>query len=165
MERYTVRVTKDYLVFCAAHFITYENNKCERVHGHNYRATAEITAPLDENFLVIDFIALKAILRKITDELDHRVLLPRENPVLRVTEEGDSVVVSYEDAKRWVFPAEDCVILPIANTTAELIATWIAKRIREELDQAGAASVDRLVVEVEESAGQSARYELVPGRD
>jgi 6-pyruvoyltetrahydropterin/6-carboxytetrahydropterin synthase len=36
-ERYTVRVSKDYLVFCAGHFITYDGDHCERLHGHNYR--------------------------------------------------------------------------------------------------------------------------------
>ena len=37
-EHYKVRVTKDHLVFCAGHFISYEGDKCERLHGHNYRA-------------------------------------------------------------------------------------------------------------------------------
>lgn len=160
METYRVRVTKDYLVFCAAHFISYENDKCERVHGHNYRLAAEITGPLDKDFLVIDFISLKRILRKISDELDHRVLLPESNPILDVREEGDEVVVSYEDKKRWVFPGEDCRILPIANTTAELLATWIARRIEEELRGGGFSPFQRLMVEVEESAGQSATYEI-----
>ena len=41
-ERYKVRVTKDHLVFCSGHFISYEGDKCERLHGHNYRATVEI---------------------------------------------------------------------------------------------------------------------------
>jgi 6-pyruvoyltetrahydropterin/6-carboxytetrahydropterin synthase len=41
-EHYHVRVTKDYLVFSAAHFITYNGNICERLHGHNYRVAAEV---------------------------------------------------------------------------------------------------------------------------
>jgi 6-pyruvoyl-tetrahydropterin synthase len=41
-ERYHVRVTKDHLVFCSGHFISYEGDKCERLHGHNYRATVEL---------------------------------------------------------------------------------------------------------------------------
>ena len=32
-ERYQVRVSKDYLVFCAGHFISYDGDKCERLHG------------------------------------------------------------------------------------------------------------------------------------
>jgi 6-pyruvoyltetrahydropterin/6-carboxytetrahydropterin synthase len=159
VERYSVRVTKDYLVFCSAHFITYENSKCERVHGHNYRLAAELAGPLDEDSLVIDFIALKRILRKLTDELDHRVLLPRRSPVLRVEEGEEEVIVRYGDKKRWVFPREDAIILPIANTTAELLATWIADRLEEELRAGGYGRFERMVIEVEESHGQSAFYE------
>src|SRR6476660_3736636 len=58
-ERFQVRVTKDHLVFCSGHFISYEGDKCERLHGHNYRAAVEIEGELDENHYVFDFIALK----------------------------------------------------------------------------------------------------------
>jgi 6-pyruvoyltetrahydropterin/6-carboxytetrahydropterin synthase len=58
-ERYKVRVTKDHLVFSSGHFISYEGDKCERLHGHNYRTAVEIEGELDENSYVFDFIALK----------------------------------------------------------------------------------------------------------
>ncbi|MCA9020156.1 MAG: 6-carboxytetrahydropterin synthase, partial [Planctomycetaceae bacterium] len=62
--RYQVRVTKDHLVFSAAHFITFNGNICERLHGHNWRVAAELTGPLDENGYVFDFIALRDQLQK-----------------------------------------------------------------------------------------------------
>lgn len=34
--QFRVRVTKDHLVFSAAHFITFNGNICERLHGHNW---------------------------------------------------------------------------------------------------------------------------------
>ena len=58
-ERYRVRVTKDHLVFSAAHFITFNGNICERLHGHNWRVAVEVAGPLDENSYVFDFIALR----------------------------------------------------------------------------------------------------------
>ena len=85
-ERYKVRVTKDYLVFCSGHFISYEGDKCERLHGHNYRAAIEIEGALDENFYVFDFILLKARAKLITDELDHRMMLPTKNRVIHLGE-------------------------------------------------------------------------------
>ena len=75
---YKVRVTKDHLIFCSGHFISYEGDKCERLHGHNYRTAVEVEGPLDENHYVFDFIALKKHTRAITDELDHRMMLPPE---------------------------------------------------------------------------------------
>ena len=90
---FKVRVTKDHLVFCAGHFISYEGDKCERLHGHNYRTAVEVEGGLDENHYVFDFIALKQRTRAITDELDHHMLLPTLNPVVQLQEDGRSVRV------------------------------------------------------------------------
>ena len=75
-ESYCVRISKEDLVFSAAHFITYAGNICEPLHGHNYRLAVEVSGPLDENQYVIDFILLHDMTKAIVDELDHRVLLP-----------------------------------------------------------------------------------------
>ena len=45
-ETYHVRVTKDYLVFSAAHFITYGGNICERLHGHNYQVRVKVAGAI-----------------------------------------------------------------------------------------------------------------------
>src|SRR5262249_28174509 len=74
-EHFKVRVSKDQLGFYAGHFITYEGDRCERLHGHNYRTAVELEAPLDPNFYVFDFIALKTATKSVTDTLDHRMLL------------------------------------------------------------------------------------------
>src|SRR5258707_1028998 len=131
-ERYQVRVTKDHLVFCSGHFISYEGDRCERLHGHNYRTTVEIEGPLDDNRYVFDFIALKRRTRAITDELDHRMLLATRNALISVEEGPESVRVRYRE-REWVFPREDCVLLPIENTTAELLARYIAGRLLDDL--------------------------------
>jgi 6-pyruvoyltetrahydropterin/6-carboxytetrahydropterin synthase len=156
---YKVRVTKDHLVFCSGHFITYEGDKCERLHGHNYRATVEVEGPLDANHYVFDFIALKQRTKAITDELDHRMLLATRNPLIRLQEEGRAVRVRYKD-REWLFPRDDCVLLPVENTTAELLARHIAGRLAEELRRHHGYEPAVLRVEVEENVGQSATCEL-----
>lgn len=157
---YKVRVTKDHLVFCSAHFISYEGDKCERLHGHNYRAAIEVEGPLDENRYVFDFIALKRATREITDTLDHRVMLPLKNELIVVTEEGRSVRVTYRD-REWIFPRGDCALLPIENTTAELLAEYIGKRLLDDFQRKHQYKPDVLRVEVEESTGQSATCEMI----
>ena len=156
-ERYHVRVTKDYLVFSSGHFISYEGDKCERLHGHNYRASVEVEGPLDENFYVFDFIALKNHTKIITDELDHRMMLPTKSRVILLEESSKSVRVRYKD-REWLFPRDDCVLLPIENTTAELLARYIGERLREDLRKTFHFVPAVLRVEVEESFGQSATY-------
>jgi 6-pyruvoyltetrahydropterin/6-carboxytetrahydropterin synthase len=161
-ELYRVHVTKDYLVFCCGHFISYEGDKCERLHGHNYRASVEIEGPLDANAYVFDFIALKNRTRAITDELDHHMLLPTGNPVIAVETGSRGVHVRYRD-REWLFPREDCVLLPIENTTAELLARYIAQRLLDDLQKQHGYRPAVLRVEVEESFGQSALYEWRAG--
>ena len=65
-------------------------------------------------------------------------------------------------ACEWLFPRADCVLLPIENTTAELLARYIGERLREELKKAYGFVADVLRVEVEENVGQSATWELRP---
>ena len=161
-ERFKVRVTKDHLVFCCGHFISYEGHRCEKLHGHNYRAAVELEGPLDPaSFYVFDFVALKKIMRAITDELDHHVLLATANPVIRVEESADRVRVTYRD-REWVFPRGDCVLLAIENTTAELIARYLAGRLLAALKEHGGFVPAVLRLEVEENVGQSATYEWRP---
>jgi 6-pyruvoyltetrahydropterin/6-carboxytetrahydropterin synthase len=157
-ERYTVRVTKDYLVFCSGHFITYHGSQCERLHGHNYRVAAEVEADLDDNHYVFDFIALKDVMRRLTNELDHFMLVPTRSKLIAVQESGQDVRLRFRD-KEWTFPRADCVLLPIENTTAELLAKYLAGRLRDELRDEHKFVPDVVRIEVEESFGQVARYE------
>ena len=157
MSEFRVRVEKDNTVFCAGHFITYEGHLCEPLHGHNYRVAAGLEGPLDENFYVFDFSRLKRLLKAVVDRLDHRMLLPAESTRIKVQSTGQEVVASYKD-KRYVFPASDVVVLPIPNTTAEMLARWIAGEIKAALSPVELAAAQAIEVEVEESFGQSAVY-------
>jgi 6-pyruvoyltetrahydropterin/6-carboxytetrahydropterin synthase len=154
-EQYHVRISKDYLVFSAGHFITYNGDVCERLHGHNYRVTAEVSGPLDENHYVVDFIALRDTLRAIVDELDHRMLLPTTHPLIRLEVTDREVEARFRD-RRWVFPRGDCVLLPVANTTSELLARFIAQRLADDLAVRTGVRPGRLQVEVDECFGNLA---------
>jgi 6-pyruvoyltetrahydropterin/6-carboxytetrahydropterin synthase len=160
-ERYRVRVGRDHLVFCCGHFITFEGHRCERLHGHNYRAAVEVEGPLGEDYYLVDFIALRARAKEITDELDHHMLLATKNPLIRVEESPARVRASYRDSE-WVFPRGDCILLPIENTTAELIARYIAGRLLEALRERHQFVPEAMRVEVEEMIGVSATYEWRP---
>ena len=80
------------------------------------------------------------------------------SPTIRVAASDTSVEVSFEE-RRWVFPRGDCVLLPVANTTAELLADYIAGRLRQAMTARGFEIPRILCVEVEESFGQSATVE------
>jgi len=153
-EHYRIRLAKERFVFSAAHFITYGDNICEPLHGHNYRVAVELAGPLNENQYVVDFILVRDLLQQIVDRLDHRVLLPLEHPTIKVTEHEKEVVATHGE-KRWVFPREDCVLLPLANTTAELLARFIALELTDKLEDSASHEME---VAVDECDGQWGVY-------
>ena len=159
--KFSVSVAKDYLVFASAHFITFAGHRCEGLHGHNYRARVTVEGALDEeSWFVFDFTILKKIMRRLCDEIDHKVLLPLENPKIQLSEDGDSVKVAYEGKPRYVFPKSDCALLPLPNTTVEMLAELLTNRLRAEIETIGAKGLTAIEMEVEENFGQSAVYRL-----
>jgi 6-pyruvoyltetrahydropterin/6-carboxytetrahydropterin synthase len=160
-SHFSVRLAKEHHVFSAAHFITFNGDVCERLHGHNYRVNVEVFGPLDENHYVIDFIALRDELKKITDALDHRMLLPTMHPLIRVTTSGQEVEAVFPpDGRRWVFPLDDCRLLPVPNTTAELLAQYIGSLLLDAIQARTGMRPARLRVEVDENHGQWGICEL-----
>jgi 6-pyruvoyltetrahydropterin/6-carboxytetrahydropterin synthase len=158
---FKVSVAKDYLGFAAAHFITLAGHQCESLHGHNYRIAVTVEGPVDpECGFVVDFGVLKRICTPYMQGLDHRVLLPTQNPKLRLEEDGEHLAVHYLGSRRFVFPRSNCTLLPISNTTAERIAEYLAERIRTDLAAETIAGLEALTVEVEESPGQSGYFRL-----
>jgi 6-pyruvoyltetrahydropterin/6-carboxytetrahydropterin synthase len=155
---FRVSVSKDYLGFAAAHFLTFRGHACESLHGHNYRVAVTIEGPIDpECSFVVDFAVLKRILGEQVDRLDHRVLLATGNPKLAYRESSGITSVDYLGVQRYQFPTGDCVMLPISNSTAEMLAQWLAKIVRTELEATGMV-IEALELEVEESPGQAAMY-------
>jgi 6-pyruvoyltetrahydropterin/6-carboxytetrahydropterin synthase len=123
------------------------------LHGHNYGLRAEVCGSLDENRYVIDFIAFRDALAEIVRQLDHHMLVAMNHPLITVEVQESEVVVRFRQ-KRWVFPKEDCMLLPIVNTTAEEIAGWIAERIRTKLYPTIGDRLDWIEIGVDENNGQ-----------
>jgi 6-pyruvoyltetrahydropterin/6-carboxytetrahydropterin synthase len=160
-SKFRVEVSKDYLVFASAHFITFRGHQCESLHGHNYRVGVAVEGAVDaECLFVLDFSVLAKAVRKLVDEIDHKVLLPTENPKLAFRESGNSVAVDYFGQPTYVFPRSDCAMLPIPNTTAEMLAQYLGRAVRAELIRDGYTHLTLLELEVEENYGQSATYRV-----
>ena len=161
---FTVSVAKDDLSFASAHFITRAGHRCEGLHGHNYRARVTVEGALDaETSWVVDFLLLKGVMTRLCAAIDHVVLLPGASARIAVTEDAERIRVTVDGEERYVFPRRDCVILPVPNTTAEMLAQLLAERLLAELAAHGAGGLKSLEVEVEEGLGQSATCRLAIG--
>jgi 6-pyruvoyl tetrahydropterin synthase/QueD family protein len=151
-----VKVEGGNLRFSAAHFVTY-GGKCERLHGHNYGVLVEIEGTLNEDKLVFDFTVLKQLTREICHRLNHRFLLPMHNPHLELNENPDSWEIRFGE-KRYVFPRNDVVELPIDNSTAERLAEYIYSELCTGLAAYNTSNLHTIMVGVEEAPTQMAFY-------
>lgn len=150
---FRVEVTKETFVFSAAHFITFAGDICERIHGHNYGVRVAVEGPLDENRYVVDFIALRDAVLEETTAWDHHVLLPADHAEIRVTQDERETTATFRD-RRWVFPNEDCILLPVINTTAEEMARVLGERVREKTQSQFGDALHWIEVAVDENNGQ-----------
>ncbi len=162
MKRFSIRVEQDDLAFSAAHFLAFAPGQRERLHGHDYRVAAEVQAPLGPSHFVLDFLQLQAILRELLAELDHRVLLPTNHPHLTFSVDEEEVEVRC-GGQRWVFPGEDCRLLPLPSTTTELLAQYLAQSLQKRLTEQAECRPERICLQLYECRGYSASCELFVG--
>jgi 6-pyruvoyltetrahydropterin/6-carboxytetrahydropterin synthase len=146
-----LEIDKERLGFAAAHFSILEGGS-ERIHGHNYRVALRARGTVRPDGTVVDFAALKSAVRAECEALDHRMLLPGESPAVAIDAEQDGHVAVREGDRRFLFPADEVRVLPVANTTCECLAGWMLGRVRARLGELPV----RLELTVEESPGQGA---------
>lgn len=160
-ERWSIRLAKEDFKFSAAHFLIFPDGSKERLHGHNYRVAVELEMGLSDDGLVADFKAVKPAIRALCNELDEFWLVPGEHPAVEIEARDDGhTMVTYHDC-RYMAPTSEVVVLPIANTSSELFAAWIARELDRRLaPELGEGTILRLKVEVEETAGQSGAMEI-----
>jgi len=77
------RVSRE-IDFCYGHRLLNYEGKCRHLHGHNGRVVITLeSATLDNRGMVIDFSEIKDVVsRWIDDELDHRMILRKDDPVV-----------------------------------------------------------------------------------
>jgi len=160
MERWSIDIRKEYFKFSAAHFLIFPDGSSERLHGHNYRVAVEIRGSLSRHGLVLDFRAVKPVIRELCDELDEHWLVPGEHPVLRHEMRDDGVCEVRYGELYYAAPAGDVIVLPINNTSSENLAAWFGRQLNARLaERFGDVEVEQLRVAVEETSGQSGVYE------
>jgi 6-pyruvoyltetrahydropterin/6-carboxytetrahydropterin synthase len=75
--------------FCYGHRLLDDDGICKHLHGHNAVAEIELrTAALDHRNMVCDFGNIKRIVKEWIDrELDHRMLLRHDDPLVKPLQE------------------------------------------------------------------------------
>jgi len=141
--------------FSSAHIIP-DYEKCGRLHGHTYAVHLKVFGKPDENGIIMDFSSLKETVKKVVNELDHKVLIPEKSGFMTIKKEDDVVKLSLSSLKKkYVFPIDDCVLLPIDSTSAENLADYILEKIVRMMSIS--KRIKNIEVGVDEGFGQGAR--------
>ena len=110
---------------------------------------------------MIDFILVKPVIRELCDWLDEHWILPGEHPDLQIVPRDDGhTEVVYQEA-RYLAPSSEIHVLPINNTSAENLATWIGRELQKRIaERFGSTQIEKLRLSVSETAGQWGVYYL-----
>lgn len=119
------QVTRE-IDFCYGHRLLNYEGKCRHLHGHNGKALITIEGEtLDARGMVVDFSEIKdAVSTWIDDNLDHRMLLNRADPVVPMLQEIDEPLylldenptaeniakLIYEESQKLDLPAAICEV-------------------------------------------------------
>lgn len=118
------RVTRE-IDFCYGHRLLRYEGKCRHLHGHNGRAVIVLeSSSLDERGMLVDFSEIKREVQSwIDDNLDHNMILCREDPLLPLLQErGERVFVmddnpTAENIARLIYERSAQAGLPVLEVT------------------------------------------------
>lgn len=151
----TLVLAKEDFKFSCAHFTIFGADRAELLHGHNYQMQVELAGRmLDDEGLLTDCERAKAAIRSLCSRMDNRILIPARSTHLQIAEADGSVELRFRD-RSYRLPTGDVLLLPLVNTSIELLARMLWHDLVGEFDP---RHVEALGVNVSETAGQSCWY-------
>ena len=64
------------------HRLPFHAGKCKNIHGHSYKLLVEFTGEINEQAMIMDYYDVKEAVQPIIEELDHSVLVYKEDKEL-----------------------------------------------------------------------------------
>jgi 6-pyruvoyltetrahydropterin/6-carboxytetrahydropterin synthase len=120
------QVTKT-IEFSYGHRLLNHNGKCRYLHGHNGMLEVDVDAEsLDAMGMVIDFTEVNDVVKSWVDtNLDHRMLLCREDPVLPALQEaGEPIYVMDQNPTAENIAALVCTAARKAGLQISEVRLW-----------------------------------------
>lgn len=106
--------------------------------GESWIVDIELTGPLDDQGMVLDFSAVKKQIKHAIDALvDHRLLVPLRHAGLHVAEKGERLELSFRDnrAQLWQHGSPLFAVcgIPVKAITPETLAPWLQQQVQARL--------------------------------
>lgn len=105
--------------------------------GETWLANVRLLGELDEQGMVCDFGTVKKLARKwLDEELDHRLAVPARSPNIRITAEGDYLVIHWQFGAKGEFistrsPRDAIALVDAEVLTAETVASWCITQLKQ----------------------------------
>ena len=171
--RFSIQLDGEDLTFSASHFITLMTGKkepfVEPAHTHPFRVTVTIDGPLGSGGLLIDFHQAHRLLKEILAACGGKTFLAARQEGISLSKSPDGSAVICRTAGRTggqtpetekTLPAEKVITLDEVNSSAEMIALYLARLFLERLTSAGllpdSGEKTHLTLSLEEQKGMKA---------
>ena len=158
MHSNTLHLAKQNFKFSSAHFLIFDENSAEMLHGHNYQVKVDVSCASTKQSkdlgYFIDLNVLKKMIKEHCDVWDEHILLPEKNTEMKhqLSKNGKNYDIHFRD-RFYSFPVAETIWLPISNTSVENLSLLMAKNLLRKMKEFG---VQKIRVTVEETRGQSA---------
>ncbi|QVJ03299.1 6-carboxytetrahydropterin synthase [Nocardiopsis eucommiae] len=139
--------------FGAAHAGLHQG-RFEALHGHTYTCRLDLVGTLDPEGVVTDFVPVRQALAEAIAPLQRRTLMPAHAPAPVRLHHEDGMFVIEDGHRRFALPVQDVVLLPVVNTSTELLGQYLLDQVRPHLD-----GVERAALVLRESPTAQARVE------
>jgi len=169
--QFEISVAKESFKFNAAHFVAFKGYR-ERLHGHNYLVSIRLigSRKIGRDGYVLDYGCVKKVAKNVCKELNEHFICPMLSDVIKIETvvEGingkakDHLKLTCEDGTIFVFPRDDCAMLPIVHATTEELAIYLWRKIIVDLDCVLLKSrgINTMEITVAEAPGQEATFRL-----
>jgi 6-pyruvoyltetrahydropterin/6-carboxytetrahydropterin synthase len=154
----TLHLAKQNFKFSSAHFLIFDENSAEMLHGHNYQVRVDLLCESQEGpsrpGYSVDFAVLKKLIKDQCDQWDEHILLPEKHPDMKyhISSNGLNYEIHFRD-RYYSFPIKETIWLPVNNTSVENLSMLLAKLLFKKFHGLG---IKKIRVYVEETRGQSA---------
>lgn len=150
-----VHIRKEAYKFSCAHMTVFADGSKERLHGHNYQVSVDLTLPQTALADMVPFQTIKDEIRTLSKGWDEYVLLAADCPFFQIDRKSATEIEFHLCGRRYVLPLEDVVLLPTDNIVVETLAALFCRELVARLSAIG-THILGVSVRIDETAGQGA---------
>ncbi len=111
--------------------------------GETWLASIELEGELDDQGMICDFgIVKKRVRQWLDEEIDHRLVIPEQNPNLNYEKTPDSYHLSWSFGEQRLnsqAPHQAITLIPVDSICAEAVANWCTEQLMQLLPNTVAA--------------------------